>query len=112
MTSPQQRGQSAEDLAAAYLKGIGYTIVTRNAHSRRGEIDIVALDAEILVFVEVKQRGTSPASEAITPAKAVRLREAARDYLVRMEETSRAYRFDLVAIDADGLRHHIDILRD
>ena len=55
MTDPRRRtGQIAEDLVAARLAEKGWEIVERNARTRYGELDIVALDGPILVFVEVK----------------------------------------------------------
>jgi len=111
MSFTRRRGDEAEARAADHLRGLGYTIVTRNAHSRRGEIDIVALDGEMLVFVEVKQRRQGDPEEAVTPTKAQRIREAARDYLQSMGEPDRLFRFDLIAIGPDSLRHHQDVLQ-
>ena len=55
MTVARRRtGQIAEDLIAALLAGEGWEIVERNARTRYGELDIVALDGRVLVFVEVK----------------------------------------------------------
>jgi putative endonuclease len=55
MTDPRRRtGQIAEDLVADRLAAKGWGIVERNARTRYGELDIVALDGRVLVFVEVK----------------------------------------------------------
>jgi putative endonuclease len=55
MTDARRRtGQIAEDLVAAQLAAKGWEIVERNARTRYGELDIVALDGPVLVFVEVK----------------------------------------------------------
>jgi putative endonuclease len=55
MTETRRRtGQIAEDLAATHLRDREWEIVERNARTRYGEIDIVALDGRVLVFVEVK----------------------------------------------------------
>jgi putative endonuclease len=55
MTARRQRiGRAAEDLVAARLTARGWKLVERNARTRYGELDIVALDGEALVFVEVK----------------------------------------------------------
>lgn len=110
-THPSLAGNQAEDRAAAYLIEQGLTIVTRNAHSRRGEIDIVALDGDLLVFVEVKLRRVSNPEEAITPAKAVRFRAAARDYLISIGEPERPFRMDLIAVDTSDIRHYRQVLR-
>jgi putative endonuclease len=55
MTDARRRtGQIAEDLVAAQLAAKGWEVVERNARTRYGELDIVALDGPVLVFVEVK----------------------------------------------------------
>jgi putative endonuclease len=55
MTDARRRtGEIAEDLVAARLAAKGCEIVERNARTRYGELDIVALDGRVLVFVEVK----------------------------------------------------------
>lgn len=50
------RGKSGEELAKDYLISKGYRILTTNYRNRIGEIDIIAMDKDILVFVEVKTR--------------------------------------------------------
>jgi putative endonuclease len=50
----QQIGRAAEDLVASRLAEAGWRVVERNARTRFGELDIVALDGSALVFVEVK----------------------------------------------------------
>ena len=55
MTDSRRRtGQIAEDLVAERLAAAGWNIVERNARTRYGELDIVALDGRMLVFIEVK----------------------------------------------------------
>jgi putative endonuclease len=55
MTDERRRiGQIAEDLVAERLAAAGWEIVERNARTRYGELDIVALDGRVLVFLEVK----------------------------------------------------------
>jgi putative endonuclease len=55
MTAQRQRiGRAAEDLVATRLVACGWELVERNARTRFGELDIVALDGRTLVFVEVK----------------------------------------------------------
>jgi putative endonuclease len=101
-------GASAENRAADFLLSKGYTIVTRRFTTRKGEIDIVALDGDELVFVEVKLRmapGYSP-EEAVGPKKLKSLRAAADAYLSEFGSLDQSHRFDLVAIDQGGVRHH------
>ena len=105
-------GREAEDQAADYLMDLGYTLVTRRHKTRRGELDIIAMDGEVLVFVEVKFRrspGYTP-EEALGPTKINSLLVAMGLYLHEMEITPANIRLDLIAIDPDGIRHHKDLL--
>ena len=102
----QTLGKSGEDLAAAALEHRGYAILARRYRTRHGEIDIVAQDADTLVFIEVKTRVTGEcgsAAEAVTRAKQRRLGSMAADYLARHDLSEVACRFDVVAIDGDVL---------
>jgi putative endonuclease len=105
-------GRTAEATAADYLASLGYTIVTRRYKSRRGELDLVALDGDTLVFVEVKHRraeGFVP-EESMGRQKIDALVGAMHAYVEEMEVQERETRLDLVAVDEDGLRHYRDIL--
>lgn len=106
-------GRAAEDRAAQYLLGQGYTLVTRRYKARHGELDLVALDGDLLVFVEVKFRlapGYRP-EDSLTRAKRDALFRAGQQYLHEVaQDPEREVRFDLIAIDRDGLRHHRDVL--
>jgi len=96
------RGAAAEALAANYLAARGLTIVQRNYRCRGGEIDLIARDREVLVFVEVRlrrNRAFGTAAESITAAKRRRLRLAARHYLARLGREPPC-RFDAVLLDA------------
>jgi len=105
-------GRKAEDQAADYLIGEGYTVVTRRYKTRRGEIDIVAMEGEVLVFVEVKSRrapGFSP-EEAMSQTKIDALQKAMTVYMFDMGIHPKECRLDMIAIDRDGIRHYKDIL--
>jgi len=108
MSTLRQLGQIAEDRAADFLIAQGYTLVTRRFTVRQGEIDLVAIDGDEIVFVEVKLRnapGFRP-EEAVGQKKLARLRRAADAYLLAHADLGHPHRFDLVAIDEDGIRHY------
>lgn len=95
-------GRHGENLAVDYLRSQGYKILERNFKARYVEIDIIAQDKDVLVFVEVKTRfsekyGTP--EEAITPWKLKTLKKAAEYYKLLHPELSEALRIDVVAIE-------------
>ena len=99
-------GQSAEDLASAYLQARGLRLVQRNYRVRGGEIDLImrAADAS-LVFVEVRARSSGNfggAAGSIDARKRRRIVLAARHYLARLRAEPNC-RFDVVALDAGRL---------
>lgn len=94
-------GAYGEHLAGEYLTGLGYAVLDRNWRCAQGEIDIVARDGRCLVFCEVKTRRSTAFGtpvEAVTPAKAARLRRLAvqwvREHRVRVAEL----RIDVVGV--------------
>jgi putative endonuclease len=111
---PHEFGRKAEDAAAAYLERKGITVVERNWTSKAGEVDIVSLDGECVVFVEVKgrqRRRSGPPEEAVNERKQRRLSRLASEYVARSGLEDTAIRFDVVAItrlskDRALLRHH------
>ena len=114
MSSLRRVGQDAEDRAAEFLIAKGLTLVTRRYTVRQGEIDLVALDGDEIVFVEVKLRNTPDyvPEEAVGPKKLLRLRRAADRYLMETGGLDRPHRFDIVAIDRSGIRHHERVFID
>jgi len=83
-----ETGRRGEELAYFYLRRMGYVIVARNYRSRRrkGEIDLVGWDGEVLCCIEVKTRTTrevKPAEAAVDREKQRDLRAMAREYMRR-----------------------------
>ena len=104
--STTERGRAAEDRALAWLQSQGLVLVARNVRSRRGEIDLVMRDGQVLVFVEVRQRHSTShggAAASIDATKQARLWHAAELYLLRQGRPA-ACRFDAVCIDGETLR--------
>jgi putative endonuclease len=95
-------GRAGEEAAAVYLAGLGYRIRERNVRFRSGEIDLVAEQDRVLVFVEVKTRtgpGFGTAPEAVTPRKQQQLVRLAGVYLASRGIEDRSCRFDVVAVE-------------
>ena len=97
-------GDEGERIAARHLKKLGYRILARQARSKLGEIDLVALDGDTIVFVEVKsrrdQRDGSP-SEAVDRHKQIKLTQLALAWLKKRNLLGHRTRFDVVAIRWD-----------
>lgn len=103
-----QAGRDGEAAAAAFLESLGFRILRRNLRGPGGEIDIVAREGRTLVFVEVKvRRGAAfgRAIEAVDWRKRRRIRTLAADFLQFFEEPPKV-RFDVLAIDPDGMKLH------
>lgn len=101
MAKKDELGRRGEELAAQYLIGHGYRIVDRNWRCSQGEIDLVAeRDGEVAV-VEVKTRSSVAFGhpfDAITPAKAARLRRLAALWCAAAPRAPRSLRVDAIAI--------------
>ncbi|CAG7601515.1 YraN family protein [Leucobacter soli] len=95
-------GARGEALAAEYLEGIGYHLLARNWRSgRAGELDLIARDGDEIVAIEVKTRSGLQAGhplEAITLAKARRLRRLLLDWAHAHHERGAALRIDAIGI--------------
>ena len=114
MTSARQSlGRNAEDLVAARLQREGWVIVARTVRTSdvRGEIDLIGLDGDTLVFVEVKARregsvlGPETPALAVGPRKQVKLRALAAAWLRDRGydvPRHRALRFDVVGLRLDA----------
>ena len=98
------RGKKAEDLACYHLQQQGLTLVARNYYCRYGELDLIMMDADILVFVEVRLRGSSrhgSALESIDTHKRRKLIFTANHYLQKKQSLP-VTRFDVVTLDSDN----------
>jgi putative endonuclease len=100
-------GARHEDAAADYLLSLGYTLVARRYRAGGGEVDLIALDGDVLVFVEVKYRKAGPPELAVDRTKVSRISNAADAYLAQTGSHLMRCRFDVVAVFPGGLRHHV-----
>lgn len=98
-------GSQGEDIAAKYLQERGYKILQRNFRSRYGEIDIICIREQTVVFVEVKTRtNTSFGSpeESITKTKQQHIHTVALNFLTTYPYPFKEIRFDVIGILMDG----------
>ena len=113
-SSSRDRGREAEALAERFLAGLGYRTLARNHATRRGEVDLVCLDGEVICFVEVRSRtGGAQGSplETVGPAKARRVVAAATDWATRNGALERPLRFDVVGVLLDGEAPRFELVR-
>ena len=100
MAIHNELGKWGEDLAAEYLEKKGYTIVERDWKSGRRDIDIIALDDGVMVFVEVKTRRNrlfGEPEESIDYHKLQNLQQAINHY-IRFRNIRQEVRFDIISI--------------
>jgi putative endonuclease len=106
-------GLRGEEAAARYLHRHGYKILARGDRARPGELDLVAVEGQTIVFVEVKTRRSQQAghpAEAVNLDKQRRLTRLAVTWLKRRGLLERAARFDVIAVTwpAGGGRPQIE----
>jgi putative endonuclease len=110
MTETRQRiGRAAEDFVAERLAANGWDLVERNARTRFGELDIVAVDGRALVFVEVKagREGSVFGPErpvlGVGPKKQRRIRRLATAWMMERRDAPHygEIRFDAVGVSFD-----------
>jgi putative endonuclease len=103
------KGKAGEDKAARLLEEAGFRIIQRNFCSKVGEVDIIAEDHGILVFVEVKSWSTygfENLEYAINKKKQKKIVQTAKIFLENYREySSNQVRFDVVFIGPDFVRH-------
>ena len=110
-----EKGKKGEDIAAACLRKEGYRIVERNYRCLYGEIDIIAMDAGDIVFIEVKSRKSdnfgSP-EEAVGITKQKKISRVALNYLRERGLADHNARFDIVAIRFMPQGNRVKLIRN
>lgn len=108
-------GQRGEGIARRHLRRCGYLVLARNYRASGAEIDLVALDAAQLVFVEVKTRSDEAAGmpqEAVDDHKREQIRRAAEAYVAARRAYGVATRFDVIAITGAGRGRRLELIKD
>lgn len=104
-TFKKDLGTRGENAACDLLISLGYKILTKNFRSKYGELDIVAIESDTLVFVEVKTRWSNKfglPEEAVGKGKLKAIEKASAFYRLTHEQLPAAERIDVVAIDLDN----------
>lgn len=113
----KKTGSYGEELACQHLKKLGYKILERNYRIRGGEVDIIAMDQDYLVFIEVKTRKSYEygiPAESITPWKIKALLRTALFYIQKIKWGDKGYRLDLVSVDftKDSQNPELELIKD
>lgn len=105
-STASERGRQAEALACRYLQQRGLRLISQNWRCKRGELDLVMLDGDTVVFVEVRyrrHRAWGGALESVDSRKQEKLIRAAQLYLQQDSRLAKhPCRFDVVALDQSG----------
>lgn len=108
-------GAHGEELAVAELKRLGFKILERNFRGGGGEIDVIAVEKGVLVFIEVKARESGRFGtpfDAVHPGKQKKIASAARAYLAQKRLGEVGARFDVAGVDLDATPPVVTLLRD
>ncbi len=100
MASHNLKGKKAEDVACSFLQKNGLSLIQRNYQCRYGEIDLIMLDADTLVFIEVRYRKSNhfgSAAASVDKNKQRKLVFTANHFL-QTHPSSQPMRFDVVAL--------------
>lgn len=106
-------GKEGEALAALALERFGYNVIETNYHSRYGELDIIAVKGDILVFCEVKSRSKQSSFDLINASKIKKICRTAAQFLSKKYEEGKDYssyyiRFDLMHVLNNQIHQHIE----
>jgi len=110
MYNNQEQGKRGEDIAAWYLEKNGYPFVKKHFTDRFGEIDLVVMDKDQLVFVEVKYRmgeNCGLPEESVTRWKKKKIKQAILSYLSKYPTEN--FRIDVIAITEKNLQRTVNI---
>jgi putative endonuclease len=109
-------GAFGESLATKYLSECGYKVLERNFSCRTGEIDIIAIEGDSVVFIEVKTRSSERfglPSEAVSFTKQGRMVKTALYYMQKNKLLDHMCRFDVIEIIVDEEKNNrINLIKD
>jgi len=94
-------GRKGERIACRWLLRKGFDILARRWCGRRGELDIVAFEGELIAFLEVKTRASARYGEPwefVDPRKQLILQRTAEEFIAEYDLGQYAYRFDIVSV--------------
>ncbi|MEW6108088.1 MAG: YraN family protein [Nitrospirota bacterium] len=107
-------GKEGEKIAVEFFRKKGYLIIEKNYRTPLGEIDIIAKDRDVIVFIEVKTRTDDlfgHPSEAVNRRKKDKIRKVALCYMKKLKKEPPA-RFDVLSVCIENGRRSIEHIQD
>ncbi len=111
------RGKLGENIALEYAQQQGYQIIQRNFRCKSGEIDLIAQDKHIVVFIEVRTKTSDaygPAYNMVTYSKQQQVKRVALHYISERNLVNTQFRFDVIGItfEPNSDRYQLDHLQN
>jgi len=109
MHSRSKLGKAGEEIVAKNLEKQGFSILHKNYTKRYGEIDLIAIKDDLLVFVEVKMR-KNPLFDLgylITKSKQQKISKVAKEYIARYNHNTKICRFDVALIEGTKYNYRL-----
>jgi putative endonuclease len=110
------QGRLGERLACLFLMREGFDILARRHRGSGGEIDLIAMEGDILAFIEVKTRGSREFGdpwEYVDWEKQQRVRRTAEEFIAEHNLSQYSYRFDIVSVVSPSTsRQEISLFRN
>lgn len=107
-------GKEGEEMAVDFIRKQGFKIIKKNYRTAFGEIDIIARDKDVIVFIEVKTRADSffgHPFEAVNHRKREKIKKVALCYMKGLKKENPA-RFDVLSIRLENGKHTVEHIRD
>ena len=113
MENSHKMGIRGEDTAALYMKKSGVVLLERNYRCTGSEVDIIAMEGDVLVFTEVKARSSTyggAGREAVNRRKQERIIRGALNYIAEKRMENICGRFDVAEVDL--ITGNVDYIRN
>ncbi len=118
MKNKRKTGKEGEEIACKFISELGYQILERNYQYGHGEIDIIAKDGDIIVFIEVKYRKSLEygyPEDSITKNKKNQIRKTAEAYIYQKNIYDQSCRIDVISIlhlpdQKPQINHYINVI--
>lgn len=101
-------GAQGEEYVIQHLRSLGFVLLAQNYSQHQGEIDIIAMQSDLVIFVEVKLRRTSyfPLSQLIPLSKQKKIVKTAIFYILSNKLVNKIFRFDVALLAVDKANNY------